>query len=673
MKKIYLAMIVKNEGARIARALRAAAPILAGGFITDTGSTDNTLEEIAQVGKELGITFAVAQTEFKNFEQARNENLAFAKASIVAGVPSHQHIDCYLLLMDADMELRVSPNFNPEVLTLAMYHLKQQQGGLTYQNPRLLQITAPSKYIGVTHEYLAVEGVWRPLDTLWLMDHGDGANRKDKFTRDVSLLTAELKTGTAPRYLFYLAQSYKDLGKYAEAIVCYDTRILLGGWAEEIWYSWYKSAECCLKLGQDAEFLRRIGIACDFRVHRAESWLMLATYYRERGNNTLANMYAHKAVLAHPHDDMLFVESDAYTWKPHYERALSGYYVPDPAIKKEAARSAMELLTYPGVPQNYIENIRHNASFSVGPAGLLFPSAKMWPLKFGLTVEGWEEANSSISNHPDGNFEWLVRVINYKWQSSDVIWSSSITPGEKICSKNGYARLDTSLNVLSVVPVQADKQPLPPFQGKWVNGFEDIRIFRHHNTLCAIAMSMQYNPGGQLCGQVYLEIDETTGDITKILPLPFPEQRLQKNWAPVMGHPDVLVVYSWWPFVVYKINTDTGGLSKYKQYDPPKDLRQWKGSSQLIPYRDGWLCVVHETVDFKARRRHYWHRFVWLDKDLIIRSYTDPFNFANPGIQFCCGLAETSNNLVLSISLVDRDPAALIIPKTEVDAQLHTI
>lgn len=673
MKKIYLAMIVKNEGARIARALRSAAPILAGGFITDTGSTDNTLEEIEKVGKEFGITFSTLQTEFKNFEQARNDNLLAAKAAIVATVPSHQHIDCYLLLMDADMELQITPAFKPEELTAAMYYVAQKQSGLTYQNQRLLQVTAPAKYVGVTHEYLSVEGTAQPLDTLWFLDHGDGANRKDKFTRDISLLTTELKGGTTPRYLFYLAQSYKDSGKYAEAIVCYDARILLGGWDEEVWYSWYKSAECCLKLGQDAEFIRRACKACDFRAHRAETWLMLSTYYRERGNNTLAHMYAQRALIANPRKDMLFVELDAYTWKPRYEIALSGYYVADDAIRKSAAREAVALLTYPGVPQNYVENIRHNASYSIVPASVLFPGVKMKALKFGLTVPGWEEANSSIANHPDGNFEWLVRVINYKWQSADVIWSSSITPGEKICSRNGYARLDTSLNVLSVVPVQADKLPPPPFHGKWVDGFEDLRIFRHHDKLCAIAMSMQYNPEGQLCGQVYLEIDEKTGDITKVLPLPFPEQRLQKNWAPVIGHPDVLVVYSWWPFVVYKINTETGGLTMHKKYDPVRDLRQWKGSSQLIPYKDGWICVVHETVDFRNRRRQYWHRFAWLDKDLTVQSYTDPFNFLNSGIQFCCGIAETLNNFILSISIVDRDPAALIIPKLEVDAQLHPI
>ena len=44
------------------------------------------------------------------------------------------------------------------------------------------------------------------------------------------------------RYVFYLAQSYRDAGEREVALVQYDRRAAMGGWDEEVWYSLYQSA-----------------------------------------------------------------------------------------------------------------------------------------------------------------------------------------------------------------------------------------------------------------------------------------------------------------------------------------------------------------------------------------------------------------------------------------------
>ena len=79
---------------------------------------------------------------------------------------------------------------------------------------------AIGKYRGVTHEYLDVpgEGV---ITGISFLDHADGTNRKDKYKRDIRLLKKALRLEpNNERYWYYLGQSYRDAGQYADACRC---------------------------------------------------------------------------------------------------------------------------------------------------------------------------------------------------------------------------------------------------------------------------------------------------------------------------------------------------------------------------------------------------------------------------------------------------------------------
>jgi hypothetical protein len=82
----------------------------------------------------------------------------------------------------------------------------------------------------VTHEYLDVPGGVEEFRGVWYKDHATGANRVDKFERDIRLLTEALKQEPENHpYRFYLAQSYRDAGRTAEAVEAYAKRAALGG------------------------------------------------------------------------------------------------------------------------------------------------------------------------------------------------------------------------------------------------------------------------------------------------------------------------------------------------------------------------------------------------------------------------------------------------------------
>ena len=143
--------------------------------------------------------------------------------------------------------------FNKQRLVAPGYKMIQKNNVIEYYNTRLVKLGFPWKCVGVTHEY------WDGANTdtvskeeMMISDIGDGGAKADKFDRDIRLLTEGLKEEpNNVRYVFYLAQSYKDCGKFKESIKLYKKRIQMGGWFEEVWYSYYMIGKCWLQLRQD--------------------------------------------------------------------------------------------------------------------------------------------------------------------------------------------------------------------------------------------------------------------------------------------------------------------------------------------------------------------------------------------------------------------------------------
>lgn len=340
MARLCLNMIVKNEAANLDRCLNALAPYIDGYVICDTGSTDRTVEIIERFFAERGIPGIIPRMTFRNFEQARNEALDAARASTL-------DFD-YLLLCDADMELRVErPGFR-DALTEPVYSLIQRHadGGLEYANIRILRRDVPARYRGVTHEYLDVGRLPRPvLEGVWYLDHASGANRASKYQRDIALLTEALRAEPDnARYVFYLANSYYDLGDAAGAIPVYERRIGMGGWAEEVFYSSYRVALCHQRLGREGEMIRMLLDTFDRFPHRAEPLHVLALHYQRKGRHRLAYHFAEiGSRIAYPRDG-LFVEPEVYSWRLADIMSVSLYWLGRPAEGADLARRLLEIV-----------------------------------------------------------------------------------------------------------------------------------------------------------------------------------------------------------------------------------------------------------------------------------------------------------------------------------------
>lgn len=346
--KICFTAIVKNESKIIHRCLNAVKNIINAISISDTGSTDDTIEKIYKWGKENNIPTKVhsgPEHTFKNF--GYNRTLSYKKA-----IESFPSID-YLLLIDADMEVVIKDTFDPNKLTSDCYLFEQVTPGLRYWNTRLINTRCKWECVGVTHEYWDCKTENKTmvkLGDIYISDTGDGANKAKKFERDILLLSKGIEDLDTPeflkgRYKFYLANSYKDSGKPKPAIEWYQKRIDQGGWIEEIFYSYLNMGRCYMYIKDYAKATESYLLAWDKHPTRAESLWELSKMYREQGKNNIAMLYAEKGLkIPYPHNDSLFIDHNVYEYRFYEEISIAGFYTGNDG--KQKARAAMiKLLT----------------------------------------------------------------------------------------------------------------------------------------------------------------------------------------------------------------------------------------------------------------------------------------------------------------------------------------
>ncbi len=270
-------LIVKNESRTIVRCLRSLRGLVHAVVIVDTGSTDDTVQVIR--GLDFPAAIRLHERPWHNFAHNRTELLRLAAP-----------VADYLLLLDADQTVE---GRLPELHADA-YSVRLRSGRLEWWNTMLIRAALPWRYEGVTHEYLscAEAAPAVPLDALIITEHADGGGRppgtQPRWEWDAEILERELiKEPNNTRNLFYLARSYDDLattrpddakaGEWRQkAIDRYRQRTKLAGYADEVFYSFYRLGVLRLPAGDGLIPLLEAWQRCPHRwepVHEACRWL----------------------------------------------------------------------------------------------------------------------------------------------------------------------------------------------------------------------------------------------------------------------------------------------------------------------------------------------------------------------------------------------------------------
>jgi predicted GH43/DUF377 family glycosyl hydrolase len=144
------------------------------------------------------------------------------------------------------------------------------------------------------------------------------------------------------------------------------------------------------------------------------------------------------------------------------------------------------------------------------------------------------------------------------------------------------------------------------------------------------------------------------------------ESYCEKNWMPILDMP---FHYLKWcnPVEIVKanINGDTEQVFLADTTIPiEKDMR---GGSQVITIGNHRMCVVHETDYWRNTQNNkdatYRHRIIVFDKNWNIIHRTPSFDFMTGMIEFCSGIAEYKDKILITFGYEDNAAFLLEIPK----------
>lgn len=346
--RVCLNMIVRDEAAVIERCLASVRPHIDAWVIVDTGSVDDTPERVQRALQ--GLPGELHHRPWRDFAHNRNEALQLARG-----------YGDWLLFIDADESLGCASGAVWPGLQSPAQMLETRFANLRYDRLALVDARQPSAWRGVLHEYLELDppGPYPRVPGFWIDVTTEGARSRDprKFHKDAALLQAALQRepGNA-RYQFYLAQSWRDAGEWAQARAAYRQRAAMGGWEEEVWYSRFEAARMDELLGEPAaQVIDAYLAAHDQRPQRAEPLVALASYLRGQQRWASARVFAERAAQLPLATDQLFVDAAAHGWRARDEWALACYYTGDRALAGRLWRALLEEQSLPAAERLRIE------------------------------------------------------------------------------------------------------------------------------------------------------------------------------------------------------------------------------------------------------------------------------------------------------------------------------
>jgi hypothetical protein len=276
--------------------------------------------------------------------------------------------------------------------------------------------------------------------------------------------------------------------------------------------------------------------------------------------------------------------------------------------------------------------------------------------------------NYVLYHSENGIFEHSWGPLCYLHQEND----------QRLVTNNILCKLDGGFNIVEQNIIDTsflDETPLWEFVG-----LEDGRLVEWGGKLYLSGVRRDTTTNG--VGRMELsELVRKGGKAMEMsrlrIPAPPPDSSYcEKNWMPVL---DKECTYVKWtnPTEVVEFNPKDGKCKTiFMGEHKPFNTGDLRGGSQVIPLDGNYLALVHEVYLYKSeagrKNADYKHRFVVWNRDFELLEVSEAFKFMGAKIEFCCGMAEYQDNLLITFGFQDNAAYLLVMPKKLLGGLLKT-
>lgn len=595
--RLCLTMIVRNESSIIERCLENIKGLVDCISICDTGSDDNTVEIIEKFLEKNHILGKVHSHEWKNF--GHNRTLSFQAAQATVKELGFDPAQTYLMLLDADMVLKVSPEFSKKQLQEDYYHVIQKASTLSYPNIRIIRSSLPWESKGVTHEYWSCQLPCKGshLNTLHIDDKNDGGCKSDKVERDIRLLKEGLQSEPEnDRYMFYLAECYKFAKDYPNAIRWYQKRIQKGNWKEEVWYSLFMIGSCSENLGQWEKALDYYLRAYDHTPTRSEPLYHIVKHYRLNQQYQLAYLFANIGKkIPRPKKEYLFISDPVYDYLFDEEISIAAFYIAQPNKGLEAVEN---ILLKKHLPESAKKNAEKNLTYYVKN----LPDCFLQPSDLKLSSE-YTLQNAFFEKIPKG----------YRLN----LYSNPLKHTEnEFQVKKTYFDYSHDLSQLKEGATSIELIPSP-------NPSSNMHLHQNHNILWMLQMSL----------------DTLSQSFSRIQTMPLLSSA-ENPLINVPKNPSLLFTADRAPFAIeeqfpFKIESLGLGNNMFEPLSCSKDDFSNFVIKKISPLTDKSFLILFRQVILRPEGDFSVYRLLHVDDQFKIRKLSTPFTFLQRDLEQC--------------------------------------
>jgi len=628
--------------------------------ICDTGSTDDTVQIIQTFfAKYPHIQGKICSEPFRNFSYNRN----------VALRASHGMSD-FVLLIDADMVLQWKSFAKSDLWKAEVFMISQGHADFMYHNTRIIKNSPECEYKGVTHEYIGYPNHFRRTtvdsDKIFILDIGDGGAKSDKVDRDIRLLVEGIREEPKnDRYHFYLANTYFDSGRFEEAIAMYEKRIEMGGWIQEVWYSWFRLGLIYFRTDRPEKGVDCMLSAYDAYPDRLENWYEIMHHYRNSSKNRLALHFYEKAISIRSKlsksqiEEFLFCQKDVYNYLLQYEYSIVAYYAGIRDIRLEF----LPILRYcnsDSILRNTISNLRFYM--------VQLPISRTIDFTTSKTMNGIRFFSSSpcLIPFPMQNNKYImnVRFVNYEVTKDK--GGYIIDPSEHITTINECYTLDQDFQIIDRKECLSPDFPL----SQRYEGIEDVRLFStdDDDSLCFMGTSLHRdsNKLGIMFGRNYPSCALST--VEPMFPPAYRENvwTCEKNWVfvkPVNCSDPFWIVYQWHPLQICR-KVDSR-LVLHHEIKTPTFFQHVRGSTSGFLFDHHLYFLVH-FVHYDSPRNYFSWILVFDERMERITHSSHVFTFETEKIEYCLGMIVEKERFLFSYSTWDHSSKIAIVPRTSI-------